>query len=159
MSYLAPNLNDAFYLLNGVTNPDPGFYEMTMDNVALTGNPTQDVKNFIVYDVDGGNEVLSRPYKPSFRADSTYSFVVDLGLVGVTTTSQLFFGVSDGQYNDNSGAFQIEISRLTEAATAVPEPSTCTVAVLGMGYVGIARWRCRKRVRRACTGAVNTDRE
>ncbi len=155
VAYLSPNLNDAFYLLNSVPNPDPNYYEMTMDNVALTGNPIQDVKNFIVYDVDGGNEVLSRPYKPGFRVDSTYSFVVDLGLVGVTSTSQLYFGVSDGAYGDNSGAFQIEISRLTQAA-AVPEPASCIVAVLGMGYVGIARWRCRKRVRRACSGAVDT---
>jgi hypothetical protein len=139
------NINDAFYVLGGVNNPDANYYELTMDNVPINGGApsiVQDAKYFIVYDIDGGNEVTSRPYKPAYREDHTYTFVVDLGLIGVSTTSSLYFGVSDGQYNDNTGSFTIQISRLTETPSAVPEPTS--MAIFGIGALGFAYHNRRK---------------
>ncbi len=139
------NYNDAFYLLNSVTNPDPNYYELTIGKSTIPGGAPsiiQDAKNFIVYDIDSNTEVTSRPYKPAYRGDNTYTFVIDLGLLGVSTTSRLYFGVSDGQYNDNSGAFQIEISTLSEVPSAVPEPTS--IAIFGIGALGVAYRNRRK---------------
>ncbi len=132
-------LNDAFYIFTCGIVADGSYYQLTSDDVALVGfNPAQDAKNFIVYDADGGNEVLSRPYVPLYRADHTYTFVVDLGLLGVMGSSRLHFGVSDGNFGDNSGGYSVEISQLT----TVPEPGTLALlAAGGLGFVFSQRRR------------------
>lgn len=138
---LGARLNDAFYVFTGgPVFADGSFYQLTTDNAPLVGlNPAQDAKNFIVYDVDSNSEILSRPYVPAYRAaDHTYTFVVDLSLLGVAGTSHLHFGVSDGVYSDNSGAYAITISQLT----AVPEPGTLAlVALSGLGMLAASRRR------------------
>ncbi len=137
---LASRLNDAFYVYTGgPVFADGSFYQLTTDNAPLIGlNPAQDAKNFIVYDVDSDTEITARPYVPTYRAaDHTYTFVVDLGLLGVAGTSRLHFGVSDGQYGDNSGAYDITISQLT-----VPEPgSLLLVATSGLALLAASRRR------------------
>jgi hypothetical protein len=127
-------LNDAFYVFTCGIYADGSYYQLTSDNAPLVGlNPAQDAKNFIVYDADSGSEVLSRPYVPLYRADHTYTFVVDLALLGVVGTSRLHFGVSDGQFGDNSGSYSVQISQLT---AAVPEPGTLAlVAASGLALL------------------------
>lgn len=137
---LGNQFNDAFYLFSGGPPiADGSYYQLTTDNAPLVGNnPAQDAKRFIVYDVDSNTEILTRPYVPAYRAAHTYTFVVDLSLLGVAGTSHLHFGVSDGVYSDNSGAYAITISQLT----AVPEPGTLAlVAISGLGMLAASRRR------------------
>jgi hypothetical protein len=120
-----PATNDAFYIYvwqPGCSNPnvvpqhDPSWYQLTFDSQTLVGgNYTRDATRFIVYDIDAGAEVLSRPYVPAYRTGHTYSFIVDTGLVAA---ARLHFGVSDGGFGDNSGAFQVQITQLA------PRPAT-----------------------------------
>ena len=130
--------NDAFYIYTCGIVADASYYQLTSDNAPLVGlNPAQDAKNFIVYDADSSSEVLTRPYVPLYRADHTYTFVVDLSLLGVVGTSHLHFGVSDGVFGDNSGGYRVEISQL-----AVPEPGT--LALLTASGLGLLLARRRR---------------
>ena len=104
--------------------------------VGLT--PSQDVKNFIIYDLLA-NTAVTAPYVPAFEASSIYSFVVDTGSLSALN---LHFGVSDGNFSDNSGAYTINVTQLA-AVAAAPEPTS--LALLGAALVGFGLIR-RKRV-------------
>jgi hypothetical protein len=116
-----PATNDAFYIYewrSGCGNPnvvpqhDPNYYQLTFDSKTLPALAvSRDATRFIYFDIDAGVEVLSRPYVPAYRTDHTYGFIVDTGLV---SAAQLHFGVSDGGFGDNSGAYQILVAQLTE---------------------------------------------
>jgi PEP-CTERM motif len=115
---LSTQFNDAFYLLPGGTH-DGSYYQLTFGTTTLTGlNPAQNAVNFIV----GG--------LPAFNATNSYSFLLN---TGTATPSQLHFGVGDGNFGDNSGAYRITISPL---AGAVPEPASWALMILGFGAVG-----------------------
>lgn len=111
---LATSDNDAFYLFenrfgNAITpRNDPLHYQLTYDASHLLGGPAFIAKNSIVFDVDAGVNATS-PYVPAYREDHTYTFVVNTGLVG---SSVLHFGVSDGIFSDNTGAYNIEVTQL-----------------------------------------------
>jgi hypothetical protein len=117
-----PATNDAFYIyewLSGCSSPnvvpehDPNYYQLTFNTTTLVvPTPSRTATRFINYDIDGSGEVLSRPYVPAYRADHTYSFVVDTGVV---SPAALHFGVSDGGFGDNSGAYQVRITQLEVA--------------------------------------------
>lgn len=113
-----------------------------IDDVALVGsNAAQNARNFIVYHADATAKVTMRPYLPAYRGtDHTYSFVVDMALLGVVAASQLHFGVMDDQYADNGGAYNIRISQLT-----VPEPGTLSLAACSALGLLAAAGRRRRR--------------
>ena len=128
------DLNDAFYLYTGAFAGSPhndsagGFYQLEITKgPTLAENQPDDAVNHIVYDVNAGTAVTS-PYLPAYRADHTYSFLIDTGSIAGPGSSALRFGVDDGQYGDNSGAYTIEV-------TAAPTPSAwgggaCVLALL-----------------------------
>jgi hypothetical protein len=76
----------------------------------------------IVYDLDAGIEVSPNPtpgaggdwstYVPTYRGDHTYHFVIDLR---TSTPSPIYFGVIDGGFGDNWGAYNIQITQLAPA--------------------------------------------
>jgi hypothetical protein len=119
-----PATNDAFYIhvwQSGCGNPnyvpqhDGWYYQLTFGIQTLVAlDVSRIATNFIYYDIATGAEVTSRPYVPAYRTDHMYSFIVNTGL---TTPGKLHFGVSDGAFGDNSGAYQIQITQL---ATAFP---------------------------------------
>lgn len=116
---LGQQFNDAFYLINSQTH-DGSYYQLTFGTAALTAfNPAQNAVNYIV----GG--------LPAYNPSHVYSFLLNTGL---STPGQLHFGVGDGQFNDNSGAFTIQIS-------AVPEPAAWAMMVGGFGLLGVAMRR------------------
>lgn len=107
-------LNDAFYLLDPVEH-DPSYYQLTFGTTTLTPlNPAQNAVNFVV----GG--------LPAFSANHIYSFLLD---TGTATPSILHFGVGDGGFGDNGGAFSVSVA-------GVPEPATWGLMILGFGAVG-----------------------
>lgn len=85
-------------------------YQLTFGSSTLLAlTPSQNAVNFIRFDVDAGVEVAS-PYVPAYRADHTYQFVIDTGLVNPL---QLHFGTGNGIFADNSGSHSIEITQLS----------------------------------------------
>jgi hypothetical protein len=109
------NENDAFYVFaDGAGNPvtpahDPNFYQVRYNNAAMaTLQPQFDAYRFIVYDNNSMTPVTP-PYTPAYQAAHSYSFAVP---VPGTVPTNLFFGTSDGQFNDNTGAFTITITQL-----------------------------------------------
>ena len=62
---------------------------------------------FVAYTIE-----VTPVYVPAYRPDHTYSIVVDLG---TDVPSQVHFGVSDGIFSDNSGAYTITIYQLEPA--------------------------------------------
>ena len=142
---LATSLNDAFYVYtdNAHTPIAPfnhaSFYQLAFDTSTLIGtiavptNPALDARAHIVYDIDDGTEVTPT-YVPTYRSDHTYSFVLDTGaLVG----TNLHFGVSNGNFGDNSGAYDIEITQLK----VVPVPAAALLAMVGLGGAAFFRRR------------------
>lgn len=132
------HLNDAFHVYSPGPAPaiDAGYYQLTFGKTTLVAqNISQAAANYIVYDVDAGLDVTA-PYLPQYRSDHTYNFVLDIG----TLASNLHFGVSDGGFFDNSGAYNITVKQL--AQSSVPEPGI--LALFGLGVAGIYHQR-RKR--------------
>lgn len=123
-------LNDAFYLFTGSQTPahNAQHHQLVFDTQTLVSlNPSRCVKHFIIYDIDAHTEVTS-PYVPAYSSDHIYNFVVDLGMIA---PNNLHFGVSDGKFYDNSGAYNIEISQLKP----IPEPTS--ILLFGSGLIGI----------------------
>lgn len=141
----ATSLNDAFYVYTDdahtpvAPSNHASFYQLAFDTSALIGtngvptNPALDARAHIVFDIDDGAEVTPT-YVPTYRADHTYSIVLDTGtLVG----TNLHFGVSNGNFGDNSGAYGIEITQLQ----TVPAPAAGLLAMVGLGSVAFLRRR------------------
>jgi hypothetical protein len=122
---LGTDFNDAFYVYtDGSGNPvppfnDPSFYQLTFGTTTLVPlDPAQDIKNFLVGPI------------PAFDSGHTYTFDIN---TGVSTPTQLHFGVSDGDFADNSGAFTVTIAQV-----AVPEASTWAMMLLGIAGLAFA---------------------
>ena len=129
---LGTAFNDAFYLYtdsagNPITPPvnDPSYYQMTFGTATLVAfDPAQDVKNFLVGPI------------PAYNSSHTYTFDIN---TGVSTPTQLHFGVSDGDFSDNSGAYTITVTQ-----AAVPEASTWAMMLAGFAVLGLAAVSRRK---------------
>lgn len=131
-------INDAFYV-NGPTH-DSNHYQLTFGTTALVGNnPGQNAKHRIVYDLNAGMEV-SPTYVPGYESSHRYNFVLNSGLIAAGT---LYFGVGDGNFSDNGGAYDISVTQLT-AATGIPDASATCGLLLGC-WTGLVvlrrRWR------------------
>ena len=109
-------INDAFYDVDSMTH-DANFYQLTFGTAPLVPlDPAQDAVNFI----PGG--------LPAYEASHVYTFLLDTGAVVPT---MLHFGVSDGQFGDNGGAYTITVA-------SVPEAGTWAMMIGGLALVGTA---------------------
>lgn len=111
-------LNDAFYSLSPAGTRDASYYQLAFGTSPLMAfNTASAAANFIVGGV------------PAYNAAHTYTFTLNTGLAA-TAPGKLYFGVTDGNYADNGGAFQIQLSQ------AVPEPTTWAMMLMGFGMIG-----------------------
>lgn len=114
-------LNDAFYGVPGGLPLDAQYYQLnlgwtTAPLVPFSGEG-RNIDNFIVF-VEGVGAV-SPGTTPPFNGASSYHFVVNTGLLA---GQQLQFGVSDGNFGDNGGQYNIKVWQLEPgAASSVPE--------------------------------------
>lgn len=134
---LGTQYNDAFYVYAPTLGAYADYYQL-----AVTRGPTvaystpDDAYQHVVYDVDAGT-ATTPPYRPLYRADHTYTFVLDSsGLTG-GATGALRFGVNDGIYSDNSGSFSIRVDQLV--GTRIPEPATWLLAGAALALMGLGR--------------------
>jgi len=130
---LGQDLNDAFYVYNpGSPTHFSDYYQLTFGTSTLVPfDPAQDAYLSIL----GG--------LPAYNSSHTYSFDLNTG-AGVPT--QLHFGVSDGNFSDNSGSFTITVS-------AVPEPATWAMMTLGFAGIGFMTYRRRRQASTTLTNA------
>ena len=109
------NKNDAFYVYtdaggNPVTpSHDPNYYQLRYSTAAMSPlQPQFDAYKFIVFDAST-NTAVTPPYTPTYQPSHTYSFAVP---VPGFAPSNLFFGTSDGIFNDNNGSYVVTITQL-----------------------------------------------
>lgn len=113
------SLNDAFYFdIPGNPTHLADFFQLVITigaSVFSGGLNPNDAYRHIVYDVDAGTDV-TLPYVPSFRADNTYTFIINMNTLvpAPAGPSILRFGVDDGVVIDNSGAYTVHITQLCE---------------------------------------------
>jgi hypothetical protein len=134
-------LNDAFYVYTPGPSPyhDPTYYQLTFSPSPLVPlNFFQLARHRIVYDVTAGLET-GVDYVPPYHSAHIYRIVLDSELL---VAGQLYFGVSDGNFNDNGGAFNISVTQLT-SSQSVPEEGTMAL-LLGGSVLGLIFCsRCR----------------
>jgi hypothetical protein len=128
------NLNDAFYVFT-----TPYIQQLKPFQLGFTtiGNDFLLVSDYTV----GGS--------PSYDPTHVYNFLLDTGL---TTASELHFGITDAMRADNGGSFTVTIN----SAPAVPEAATWAMMLVGFGLTG---WAIRRKKpadspARAATAAV-----
>jgi hypothetical protein len=124
-------LNDAFYFDGGGFTS--GYYMLNIgwdmaNLVPLVSGRT--APNFISFIEDVG----AVPYgtRPAYAADHVYHFVIDTPLAA----SALQFGVSDGNFGDNGGAYTVQVWQLQ--AGAVPEPASWALMLMGAALTATA---------------------
>jgi len=117
------NYNDAFYVYTiGMPTHDPLKFQMTYSpHTLVASDPSQDAVNYVV----GG--------LPAYEPSHDYTFLLNTGL---STPGQLHFGVSDGDFADNTGAYTITV-------TEVPEPGAYAI-LASLGLSGAAFLRRRR---------------
>lgn len=119
-----PAINDAFYNVASQTL-NTGYYALGFGIAPLLPfTPTNNIQNYLVGGV------------PAYNPAHAYTFLVN---TGTAVPSTLYFGVTDGQYNDNGGSFRVTISN-------VPEPANWAMLIAGFGLVGAAARRRRSVV-------------
>ena len=130
--------NDAFYP-GGF-----GYYTLGLGWSAaplLPGQPTRAIANSISF-IEGVGAVpfgTLPAYNPT--PPHAYRFVIDLGALAA---QPLQFGVLDGVYADNGGAYDFNLYQLRAGATAgVPEPESWALTIAGFALVGMAARRRR----------------
>jgi hypothetical protein len=119
--------NDAFYLYtnqwSGIQHGwDGGFYQLAFGTSPL---PIFDLGN-------NADNFLVGPL-PDYNPAHDYTFILNTGL---SSPGHLHFGVSDGGYSDNTGAFTITVTQLDQNGDPIsfpddPEPGSLTLLGLG----------------------------
>lgn len=131
-------LNDAFYGVQSQAQLDAQYYQLNIGwagfpLVPFSGEP-HNIDNFISF-IEGPGFVTA-PARPAYAANNTYRFVVNVPLLAGALT----FGVSDGNFGDNGGAYRIGVWQL--AARSVPEPAPIALLALAL----IALTPCAQRL-------------
>lgn len=137
----AATVSDAFYYLNGTRVG--GSYGM---NIGYTGLPfAGGAANNVQARMDFIETVgaVAPGTIPPFRADHAYRFVVNLP----ANAGILRFGVSDGGYGDNGGAYNVQVFRVSRGVV-VPESSTLALCVLPL--IALSMAALRRREARIC---------
>jgi len=111
-------VNDAFYVNSPTgTYHDGMFYQLitTIDG-SVAGNTDDDAYLHIVYDVDA-NRLVVPPYVPAYQPNHTYQFIIDMSTLvpPALAPTKLRLGVNDGRYNDNTGAYNVQVTQLCVA--------------------------------------------
>ncbi len=133
---LADVYSDAFYLLPGPDNSNPGptrpgFWDLAFSTSPILGDGSQEATNALV----------GAP--PAYNSDNVYTFELD---TGSSAPTHLYFGVDDQVYTDNAGAYTIAITELS-ANGAVPEPSTWAMMLAGLACLVFAHRRAARPAR------------
>jgi PEP-CTERM motif len=138
---LGSRINDAFYLTDTGQGLANNFYHLGLGTTAQPWNaatpnfPSLGVERFMSF-INGVGSVSAGTI-PAFDPGSTYNFVVDLS----SQSSKLTFGVLDGIYSDNGGAYALSVWQLRPGVAAVPEAATWLMMIVGFGAVGAAMRR------------------
>ncbi len=107
---LASCENDAFFVYTCGLFHDANYYQLvTTTTGSVSLNTPDNAYQHIVYDVDAGIEV-SPPYVPAYQSGHTYSFIINMNSIG--GTANLRVGVNDGQFDDNGGSYEVELTQL-----------------------------------------------
>jgi uncharacterized protein (TIGR03437 family) len=132
-------LNDAFYLIGPPQTYDLNYFQLAVDSADLTPKePTADAVTSIAFDVDANKEVRSQPYLPLYRANNTYTIIIDTTLLisHGSVPAALRFGVSDATFTDNSGNYSITVTQLIAQNAATITQSYVISTIAGNGTDG-----------------------
>jgi hypothetical protein len=135
-------LNDAFYNFNGANaslGHDAFFYQL---NFGISPLVAFNGSNFATINAQNADNSIVGGL-PAYSALHTYTFFLN---VGTMTPSTLYFGVSDGGFGDNGGAYRITIEQ-------VPEPGA--LALVGLGLLALFGMGVGRRGRRRPVFAVH----
>jgi hypothetical protein len=135
---LGPDINDAFYGVPAGVPYDSQFYQLNIGwdgfGLAPFSGELHNIDNFITF-IEGVGPA-GPPATPAYDGvNHTYHFVVSVPAIA----GHLVFGVSDGNFGDNGGQYNIQVFQVQP----IPEPST--FALLGLGTLSLVAFRRRRR--------------
>ena len=135
-----PHDNDAFYDVSTQTVDGRGNFQLNIGTNAAPyqGDSASNISKDIIF-IDGVGAVMPGTV-PAYTASHVYDFVIQ---VPDAAPTPLTFGVADGIFGDNTGAYTVRVYPLAALPPSVPESSSRTL--LGLGVLGLGGLFLRRR--------------
>ena len=135
------DINDAFFMEDSVAHEiDPGYYQLNAgtNGTSFDGGLDNNLINSIIFIEDEG--IVSPLSRPTYDPNHEYHFVIDTSLMGSIGNSALTFGVSDIDYADNGGSYNIQLFEVS------PVPIPAAFILMFTGIFSLFSYSKRKSI-------------
>jgi hypothetical protein len=137
------DINDAFFMEDSVAHEiDPGYYQLNAgtNGIPFDGGPDNNIINSIIFIENEG--IVNPSSRPIYDPNHEYHFVIDTSLMGSVGNSALTFGVSDIDYADNGGSYNIQLFEVS------PTPVPAAFILMLTGIFSLFSYSKRKSITR-----------
>ncbi len=135
------DINDAFFMEDSVAHEiDPGYYQLNMgtNGMPFEGGLANNITNAILFIENEG--IVNPSSRPTYNSNNEYHFIIDTALMGAVGSAALTFGVSDVDYADNGGSYNIQLFEVS------PVPIPAAFVFMFTGIFSLFSYSKRKSI-------------